>query len=157
MPSIASCYGSASGRLNNPAAGFAPTERIERDQDPDTDFEMVDTASDRQDATNAFIADDTGKQRSNRKGALHQIRSFMLIGAYSTPTNTSAAVGPDGSGRSTSSSTPVGFPNALIIAARIGDASSAPMTAEIDEIASRERASGLLQPATPKMTPSLVR
>src|ERR1700722_3282730 len=48
-------------------------------------------------------------------------RSFGLIGAYSTPTNTSPLAGVAGSGTSTSSSTSIGSPKALIITARIGD------------------------------------
>ena len=52
---------------------FAPTERIERDQDPIIDLEMLDTASNRQDTTDALIADDAGKRRSNGKCALNYV------------------------------------------------------------------------------------
>jgi transposase-like protein len=49
---------------------FAPTERTERDQDPIIDLEMLDTASNRQDTTDALITDDAGKRRSNGNYAL---------------------------------------------------------------------------------------
>src|SRR5258707_398316 len=69
----------------------------------------------------------------------------MLTGAYSTPINTSPAAGPEGSGTSASSSTSVGSPKALISAARMGDSSIDSVVAEIDEVATGERAARLLQ------------
>ena len=68
----------------------------------------------------------------------------MLIGAYSTPTDTLPAAGAFGSGTSTSSSTFDGSPKALIIAPRIGIPFVNLVVAEIDKVPTRERTSGLL-------------
>src|SRR6266850_241467 len=83
-------------------------------------------------------------------------KSFMLIGACSTPISTSPAAGAGGSGRSASSRTSPGSPKALICTARI----SAPLVlvmAEFDEVATGERTPGLLQAATRRETAEIDR
>src|SRR5258705_13062908 len=78
-------------------------------------------------------------------------KSFMLIGACSTPISTSPAAGAGGSGRSASSRTSPGSPKVLICTARI----SAPLVlvmAEFDEVATGERTPGLLQAAPRRET-----
>jgi hypothetical protein len=52
---------------------LAPTERIEGDQDPIADLEMLDAASHRQDAADTLIADEAGQRRPNRECALNHI------------------------------------------------------------------------------------
>ena len=97
---------------------LAPTERIEGDQDPIADLEMLDGVSHRQDAADTLIADSEGRT-GNAPWITHS--SFMLTGAYSTPTNTSPAAGAAGSCTSTTSVTSFGSPKALIMAPCIGD------------------------------------
>src|SRR5262245_60597734 len=74
-------------------------------------------------------------------------KSFMLIGACSTPISTWPAAGGGGSGRSASSRTIPGSPNVLICTARMMRLPCLVMT-EFDEVATGERTPGLLQAAT---------
>src|SRR3989441_11400313 len=82
-------------------------------------------------------------------------KSFMLIGACSTPISTWPAVGAGGSGRSASSRTMPGSPKVLICTARIPRLSL--VMAEFDEVTTGERAPGLLQAATRRETAEIDR
>src|SRR5438034_9968915 len=83
-------------------------------------------------------------------------KSFMLIGACSTPISTWPAAGAGGSGRSASSRTIPGSPKALICRARIL-APPVSVIAEFDEVATGERTPGLLQAATRRETAEIDR
>src|SRR2546426_3828166 len=83
-------------------------------------------------------------------------KSFMLIGACSTPISTWPAAGAGGSGRSASSRTIPGSPKALICRARIL-APPVSVIAEFDEVATGERTPGLLQAATRRETAEIHR
>src|SRR5690242_6897362 len=74
-------------------------------------------------------------------------KSFMLIGACSTPISTWPAAGPGGSGRSARSRTIPGSPKLLICTARM-PAPPPLVMAEFDEVAPGERTPGLLQAAS---------
>src|SRR6266850_2516866 len=82
-------------------------------------------------------------------------KSFMLIGACSTPISTWPAAGAGGSGRSASSRTTPGSPKVRICTARILRLPS--VIAEFDEVATGERTPGLLQAATRRETAEIDR
>jgi hypothetical protein len=53
---------------------FAPTKRIQRNQNSITNLEMLDAATNCEDAADALIADEAGQRRPNREYTLNDIQ-----------------------------------------------------------------------------------
>src|SRR5690242_11725633 len=109
---------------------------------------MLDAASNRQDTTNALIADDAGKRRSNRKCALNNVE-VVHVDRRILDTNQHLAGGRSRWLRQVDKLEHLRwFAKGLDHGCAHGRFLVRSAVAEIDEVAPSEWTSGLLQPAT---------
>src|SRR5207249_9733300 len=106
----------ASGGCNE---SLAPTEAVERHQHAIADLQVVDAPANGQHSPHPSFPTTLGSEGRTGYTPWMRCKSFMLIGACSTPISTWPAVGAGGSGRSASSRTMPGSPKVPIRTARI--------------------------------------